>query len=365
MSDEDRLALLVGAGLNVDAGLPTSVGLARKLRTALSELVSGKNKGAAASEREDAEAFLALYNFLDGGVRFHEGIHNRNPDQPVNIEQVAVAAIELQARANSPVAVYSAGWNRRLEQLEAAKPALLSSFVDFTYSRLEEWLTAPEAKNASYLRGLRELVFDDRGLDIFTLNYDSCIETALQTASLKFCNGFNQAGVWSPETLSAECSVRLCKLHGSLDWVDDEIYGVCSTKYPRHENSDTMVGDSTRPLLIFGTAHKLSPREPFLSLAYHFSQRVLRTKVLSIVGYSFGDEHVNQIIEQGLKKNPALRLVVGAPNVEETVRSIRFLDRNPRVIPVRGGAKELLNDRTLVDAVKQVLKEVSAGGPFN
>jgi len=38
--------------------------------------------------------------------------------------------------------------------------------------------------------------------------------------------------------------------------------------------------------------------------------------VLTIIGYSFGDEYVNQIIEQGMRKNPKLRVVVVSPEAE-------------------------------------------------
>jgi hypothetical protein len=365
MSEENRLALLAGAGLTVDAGLPTSVQLAKRLRGKLVELIQSPEGGSTAVEvREQAEHWLSLFNFLNGGVRFQEGVLNRDPDMDVNIEQIAIAALELQARLTNPLAAYAAGWHRRIEQLEEKDPTLLGSFVDFTYSRLQEWLALADPKSASYLRGLGELCIDGNGLDIFTLNYDLCIETALTAANLKFSNGFDSSGVWSPGAFYESTPVRLHKLHGSLDWVDDQIYGLCSLQFPRHENAETIKGDDVRPQLIFGTAHKLSAREPFLTLTYHFSQRVLRTKVLAIVGYSFGDEHVNQIIEQGLKKNGRLRLVVVSPKADELVHGQRFLDRNPRVSTIVGAAKTALNERLLTDRLSEVLKDVSTEAPF-
>ena len=92
------------------------------------------------------------------------------------------------------------------------------------------------------------------------------------------------------------------------------MYGLCSLQFPQHEIAGTVQSDETRQSLIFGTAHKLSAREPFLTLAYHFSQRVLKAKILCSVGYSFGDEHVNQILEQGMKKNSSLRIIVVSPD---------------------------------------------------
>jgi len=186
----------------------------------------------------------------------------------------------------------------------------------------------------------------------------------LTAADVRFANGFDSQGVWSPATFSEPAPVRLFKLHGSLDWVDDEVYGLCSLQFPRHDIARTVQSDEPRPSLIFGTAHKLSAREPFLTLAYHFSQRVLKAKVLSIIGYSFGDEHVNQIIEQGMKKNSSLRIIVVSPGAEQRIRDVRFLDRNPRVFDIPNDAEVALNKRLLRDQVRVCLRDVSDEAPF-
>src|SRR5207245_5208525 len=102
--EENRLALLAGAGLTADAGLPTSVQLAKRLRTSLYEITQvSEGTSVAVKQRDQAAHWLALYNFLNGGVRFQEGVVNRDPDMDVNIEQIAIAAIELQARMANPL----------------------------------------------------------------------------------------------------------------------------------------------------------------------------------------------------------------------------------------------------------------------
>ena len=364
MSDASRITLLAGAGLSANAGLPMSVALADRLRTRLIELtLTSEGTPDAVGEREQAKRWLALCHFLNGGVRFQEGILNRDPGRSVNIEQIAIAAEELYARTTNPLAPYAAGWHRRIDELEHEEPTLLRTFVDFTYGLLQEELQNP--KDVSYLEGLKDLCIDGYGLDVFTLNYDLCIEMALTAASVKFINGFDPSGVWSPTAFYDKCEVCLFKLHGSLDWVDDTVYGLCSLQYPRHENADTIKGDETRPHLIFGTAHKLSAREPFLTLAYHLSQKTLQTRLLAIVGYSFGDDHVNQIIEQGMKKNANLRIVVVSPDAESIVKDRRFLDRNPRVSSIGCDAETALNRKFLRDKIRAVLKDASTEAPFS
>lgn len=364
MTKKNRIAVLAGAGLSADAGLPMSVGLAKRLRERLIAFIqTPEGTQDAVNARDRATRWLALFHFLEGGVRFQEGILNRDPGNSVNIEQIAIAAEELNNRMTNPLAAYAAGWHRRIDELETSDPMLLRSFVDFTYGSVEEELRYP--KDVSYLEGLRDLCMDGAGLNIFTLNYDLCVEKALATASEKFANGFNEEGIWSPNTFSDGTGINLFKLHGSLDWVDDAVYGLCSLSYPRHENADTIQGDDTRPHLVFGTAHKLSAKEPFLTLAYNFSKTTLQAEILAAVGYGFADEHVNQIIEQGMKKNAKLRLIVASPDSTEIVRQHAFLDKNPRVSTIPERAETVFNKKLLRQEIRKILRDASTEAPFN
>jgi len=366
MTDDNRIVILAGAGLCHDAGLPMSVALVRRLQDTLKVRSQNAEGGIPAAQvRDQAKRWLALFHFLNGGIRFQEGVLDRDPGAEINIEQIAVAAEELYTRMSNPLAPYSAGWHPRIEELEQQDPTLLKSFVDFIYSRLQEWLTIDDPNKAYYMEGFCDLCIDGHLLDLFTLNYDLCIETALSRAHKPFANGFDERGVWSPASYDVPTSIRLYKLHGSLDWADDEIYGLCSLQFPRHESAETIQGDDARPLLIFGTAHKLSAREPFLTLAYHFSQQVLQTKILAVIGYSFGDEYINQIIEQGVKRNGNLRIIVVSPSAVARIQSQPFLDRSPRVIPISESAEHALTKKALRDEIRKVLADVSSEAPFS
>ena len=181
----------------------------------------------------------------------------------------------------------------------------------------------------SYLARFNDFCNEPWNVDIFSLNYDLCIETALEEFAHKhFENGLNQQG-WNPALLSDECTLRLMKLHGSLDWVDDEAFGICSLKFPRCDNAEDIEGNQP-PLLIFGTDNKMTGRDPFLTLLYLFSSRLNSTDLLITVGYSFGDEYLNQVIEQRLISNSRLRILVVSPDADHCVRQVRFLAGSPR-----------------------------------
>ena len=370
MSTSKKVTVLAGAGLCKQVGLPTSIELAEKLKTTLEAAATTSTASEVAEQdRERSASHLATYRFLNGGIRFQQGILDGDPDQPVNIEQIAVTAEQLQTRFANPLSPYTSGWHHRIVDLEHNNPDLLLSFVSFIYSQLDHWLrlTRDNAEKVHYIRNLVEVCADGCSVDIFTLNYDLCIETALtRFAKRNFVNGFTEEGGWQPSRFDDRNStIRLFKLHGSLDWVEDEVYGVCSLQFPRHRWAENIEGAKTRPLLIFGATHKLSPREPFLTLAYTFSQNVLQTKLLAVLGYSFGDEHINQIIKQGIEKNPKLRVLIVSPSAERKLREIPFLEgRQPRVIGLSEDAKTALNNGLFLNAVRNLLDKTSSEEPF-
>lgn len=370
MNSGRRVSTLVGAGLCKQAGLPTSVELAGNLRETLLMSESqcpGVNHGGL--NPVESALHLATYRFLNGGIRFQQGILNREPDDAVNIEQLAVAAEALRNRQQNPASPYMSGWHERLAELERQSPEFLTKFVDFIYSQLDKWLSLNNERVArlSYIRNLVEICSDGVAVDLFSLNYDLCIEAALTIYAKKtFVNGFTAESGWQPELFTKDWAIRLYKLHGSLDWVEDQVYGVCSLQYPRHVEAETIEGGTSKPLLIFGTAQKLSPREPFLTLAYSFSKAILQTNVLSIIGYSFGDDYVNEIVRQGIHKNPKLRVLVVGPSAAQHVEKVEFLrNRAPRVVHLDLLAQEALTGGEYLNALRDMIEQSSTEDPFS
>jgi len=357
-----QVTVLGGAGLAHDAGLPLSTGLADNLKEELANLVAAQD--VAPLEHENAMVFLATLRFLEGAVRFQEGVLNRDPGRTINIEQLAVSAIQLRDRLTNPLAPYISGWHQRIVELERLKPSVLNDFIEFIFSQLEKWLTTSDKNAVAYLARLGDLRLKDVGLDIFSLNYDLCLEQALQNLGKhKLRNGFTEDG-WRPgEFEDDQEAIRLFKLHGSLDWIEDELYGLCSLEFPRHRNAEDISGEH-RPLLIFGTSNKLSARQPFLTLAHHFSEQILSTDVLVVVGYSFGDDYVNEIIKQGIDANGKLRILVVEPTASRLVTTQAILNGNPRVTTLDMTAKIALNEGQVLDAVQKLLTESGEEKPF-
>ena len=113
----------------------------------------------------------------------------------------------------------------------------------------------------AYLSRLADFVKFRKPLDVFSLNYDLSFETALHENGISFTNGFTSLG-WNPAIFDNQADVRLFKLHGSLDWVENLSFGICSTNFPVHDRLADFEGEDP-PLLIFGTNTKLTGRDPF------------------------------------------------------------------------------------------------------
>jgi hypothetical protein len=84
-----------------------------------------------------------------------------------------------------------------LVELEAMQEGLLSDFLEAIYSRLNSWLTVDDPAKIAYLARLSDFKADAESVDLFSLNYDLCIERAFAESSHSLVNGFTASG-WTP-----------------------------------------------------------------------------------------------------------------------------------------------------------------------
>jgi hypothetical protein len=61
--------------------------------------------------------------------------------------------------------------------------------------------------------------------------------------------------------------------------------------------------------LIFGTTYKLQYVDPFLFLVYQLRRLSLDARLLVVIGYGFGDEHINGILAQALRTDTEKRII--------------------------------------------------------
>ena len=142
--------------------------------------------------------------------------------------------------------------------------------------------------------------------EIFTTNYDVLMEQALERKQVPYFDGF--VGSSSPffdQRAIEEGEIpqrwsRLWKLHGSINWR----YRKRRKAVVRSERG----ADDGDELLIHPSHMKYdeSRRMPYFVMIDRlrtFLRHGERPVALIIIGYSFGDQHLNEVIVEGLKAN--------------------------------------------------------------
>ena len=139
-----------------------------------------------------------------------------------------------------------------------------------------------------------------------SLNYDLLIEDVLTKGHQTYDYGLS---TWNEKKLvsfaNSRADFKLLKLHGSMNWYAS--------------NEDTIIVDPERPgratpMMVFGGASgKLRPDGPFLQLRHEFERQLLNTNVFVVVGYAFGDGHLNAIIRRWVSTRRKAKMIVVNP----------------------------------------------------
>jgi hypothetical protein len=145
----------------------------------------------------------------------------------------------------------------------------------------------------------------DVAVEIFTTNYDLLLEQALESSNVPYFDGFvgSNKSFFDIRALEENAIpkhwTRFWKVHGSLNWFKDEFDKV----YRGHFNGK----DSKSDLHLIYPSHlkyDKSRKMPFLALIDQLQRFISKqTSILILSGYSFNDEHLNNIIVNSLKSN--------------------------------------------------------------
>jgi hypothetical protein len=350
-----KVAFLVGAGLSKSAHLPTSVELAEHFKERIQQSADGSK----------APVLLKhLHYYIEGGIRLQRAKLGQDPSTSVNIEDIAIAVRRLQTREQNPLAPFVSGWHPHLVEMLSCEPLLLDKFLDVLFDHIQAELGSPQPEAIAFLDRLADIAIGVGGLDIFSLNYDLCIEKALaEKQGFRLIDGFDTNG-WRLELFREDGPnlLRLYKLHGSLDWVDAPESGLISLSKVDPETAAELEG--LPPHLVFGTDVKLTVQQPFFSLAHLLFEALCRINFLVVIGYGFGDEYINSLIDQCMRINRRLRLLVIDPYAEQiALRNPQLVGSNPNVYCETAYAKDVIENHGLRKLILKKLQEVE-GDPF-
>jgi len=246
-----------------------------------------------------------------------------------------------------------------LSELLGLVTTLIQKVIRFVFGKCTtgEFANGDESVLELYQAFYRRLIFRERTLPqpwIFTTNYDLFNERALDRMGSPYCNGFSgtverrfnpasfryalaqQMDLTEQKWISVDGYVYLCKLHGSVNWVEDGtgLFPISEVPVTTAEHADRV--------MIYPTPIKQNASFgfPYSDLLREFQLRVVREQsVLIVLGYSFGDEHINNLIFRALTV-PTFRMIAFVnPNSGGVVAKLKAL-QDPRIWLIGGDGPE-------------------------
>jgi NAD-dependent SIR2 family protein deacetylase len=172
-------------------------------------------------------------------------------------------------------------------------------------------------------------LIDFKPVNIFSVNYDTCIEMLCTKHRLTYTDGFDL--YWNPEHLNSDkFDVRLFKLHGSIMWYSTD-YGNFVKLLSKNSDSDDEItlinGEIARPFIVYPMGGKLEYIEPVGYLYNELQKYLKEAKLCIVVGYSFRDEDIKRIFLDSSKGNEELIIILISPNAGRTFNEkLRYRD---------------------------------------
>lgn len=354
MTRSNDIIFLFGAGASAEAGIPISAQMIDQLE----QIVERTGRS-------------ALYNHVKSAIYFSAGIRGSyGHDVNYNIETLANTLYELERNEEHP------SWNSRFVSLAGKDFCEIKKLRRDILEQLKIWVCPDDTTKGDYYSGLTSLQKDlNYPLHIFSLNYDLSIER-LSSADFRVETGFEGSGPRFPwewqrfafagDTSSLLPQVFLYKLHGSVNWKRDK-----DTKQLFSVDQVSSV-DPDKMELIFGREFKMEAADPYLFFAYQFRILTLEARLIVVVGYGFGDTHINKMLSQSLSSDSTRRmLVVQRCQANEVDRKAELIfralelseDHKPQIVIQPGTAKEFLLTQDLAAALQAHLPAVE-DAPF-
>ena len=148
-------------------------------------------------------------------------------------------------------------------------------------------------------------------VEVFTANYDLMLETALESLGVPYFDGFVGAlrARFRTDLVEAEAGmgddsfpsflVRLWKVHGSVHWE-----WTSESKAEVVRLGGAVGGEAVAAIYPSDAKYDESRRMPFVVLQDRFRRSLRQPETLMLIsGYSFGDQHLNELIFDAARRH--------------------------------------------------------------
>lgn len=264
--------------------------------------------GAPMSVRVDGNPLIPDLATLTGLVRSEIGgdlgesldalIRHLNPNDQNNLEEVLNYVRTLAALPGSG----------DVRGVEVDQLAVLDAEICKVVRAHVDTELPPDSTGYSALALWIRSVGRAESTQIFTTNYDLLIEQALERAMVAYFDGF--MGSYEPvfdiqaieeDDLPSRWTL-LWKLHGSINWAQDSDGNVVRRSADASNHETALVYPSH-------LKYHQSRRLPYLAMMDRLKAFLRQPgAILVACGFSFKDQHINEVIEQSLRNNPTASL---------------------------------------------------------
>lgn len=155
--------------------------------------------------------------------------------------------------------------------------------------------------------------FENHTLDLFTLNYDPVIEMFCKRNKIPRSCGFvphGQEFVWRNDFTFSQQNIfpriRLHKVHGSVTWKGFQNRVVESPLFGAGVLRD-LSGQPAEDMMIYPVISKIFYGEPYFTLINHFRQALLNARCCLIIGFSYRDEMIVDLLRFACRENNHIR----------------------------------------------------------
>lgn len=182
--------------------------------------------------------------------------------------------------------------------------------LDQTISRVIKEAVARDLPNESTpYHSLAKFIGADRYpmSELFTTNYDILMEQALESCRVPYFDGFvGSSRPFFDQRAIEEDKIplrwrRIWKLHGSINWRFNKESKVVFRSTEDNKGDELLIHPSHRK-------YDESRRMPYFVMIDRlrfFLRNHQKPVALFVLGYSFSDEHLNEVIVESLKSNPS------------------------------------------------------------
>lgn len=293
---DSEVAFFLGAGASVKAGVPDTFGLVDAFKRKIT------------SQPENLRALNKILEILNEWNRDIGDI-----EEKTDIELLLETIERLENKDKDILLKFFKTTDYALEGYTDKRP-LKDELKDFVK---EAGIVA--GTKIRYMEPLLGFLGEYSPLDIFSVNYDICVEQFCNIYRRKCVDGFDIT--WNPRLFEQkDADIRLYKLHGSITWyrTDRGDY----TKLPimtKKAETELITGEKATTLILY-PMRKWEYAEPLLELLMELKKKIESVKFLFVVGYSFRDDHITRIFWDGARKNKDLTVIFVSPNAHHIYR---------------------------------------------